>query len=95
MDRTNISVYSYGNCSIANKTTNMQLSNITILALRGCDIEVKQKIADAAGVSIDTVYRWIKGNDDNLTKAAVLKVIREELGLSDSQILEETEVKAD
>jgi transcriptional regulator with XRE-family HTH domain len=70
----------------------MQLSNITILALRGSEKEVKQKIADAVGVAIHTVYRWINDNDDNLTKASALKVIREELGLTDSQILEEEKV---
>lgn len=67
----------------------MQLSNITILALRGSEKEVKQKIADAVGVTIHAVYRWINDNDDNLTKASALKVIREELGLTDQQILEE------
>lgn len=68
----------------------MQLSNIAILALRGCGRDVKQKMADAAKVTIHAIYRWINDNDDNLTKASVLKVIREELGLTDDQILEET-----
>ena len=32
---------------------------------------------------------YVKNNSDNLTKAAMLKVIREEFGLSDEEILEE------
>lgn len=32
---------------------------------------------------------YVKNNNDNLTKAAMLKAIREEFGLEDSQILEE------
>ena len=32
---------------------------------------------------------YVKNNSDNLTKAAMLKAIREEFGLSDDQILEE------
>jgi hypothetical protein len=73
----------------------MQLSNIALLALRGSEKAVKQKIADATGASIDAVYRWIRDNDDNLTKAAVLKVIREETGLTDSEILEEETITED
>lgn len=37
---------------------------------------------------------YVKYNSDNLTKAAMLKMIREEFGLTDAEILEETEVKA-
>lgn len=40
-------------------------------------------------VSYPTIRRWIVNNDDNLTKAAAMKIIREELDLTDSQILEE------
>lgn len=36
-----------------------------------------------------TINKYIQENDDNLTKAAALKVIREETGLKDKEILEE------
>jgi hypothetical protein len=36
---------------------------------------------------------YVKNNSDNLTKAAMLKVLREEFGLSDEEILEEDTVK--
>lgn len=33
---------------------------------------------------------YVKNNSDNLTKAIMIKAIREEFGLDDSQILEES-----
>lgn len=67
----------------------MRLTNITILALKGSPSQVKEKIADVTGVTPSTVYRWLSTNDENLTKAAALKVIREELNVTDSEILED------
>jgi hypothetical protein len=70
----------------------MRLTNIAILALRGSGMRVKKRLAAAGGcVSIATINRWIANNDDTLTKAAVLQVIREETGLLDSEILEGSE----
>jgi hypothetical protein len=46
-------------------------------------------LALALGCSVDTIKRYIKDvNNDDLTKAAAMKVIREETGLKDDQILE-------
>jgi len=59
------------------------------MTLRGSK-EIKQRLIDELQVSDKTLYRWIADNDDSLTKAAALKVIREITGLDDSQILEET-----
>lgn len=43
-----------------------------------------------------TINRYIQDNEENsmLTTAAALKVIREETGLADTEILEEVEEKA-
>jgi predicted transcriptional regulator len=49
---------------------------------------IRMKIALALGVSDQTVTRYIKENNDELTKAASLQVIREETGLTDKQILQ-------
>jgi hypothetical protein len=49
-----------------------------------------KKIQEAIGVSRGAMWRYLKENSDELTKAAALKVIREETGLTDDQILEET-----
>lgn len=46
------------------------------------------KMASVMGVGFSTAYRWVKVNSDNLTKASALKIIREETGLSDEDILE-------
>lgn len=47
-------------------------------------------------VSYPTVRRWINANEEDgqLTTATAVKIIREELGLPDSQILEETKTAA-
>lgn len=70
----------------------MKLSKAAILALRGTDKAAKDRIALAAGVQTSTVYRWISDNDDSLTKAGLLDVISKEIGLDQSQILEEARV---
>lgn len=70
----------------------MKLTKITLLALRGSQ-EAREAIRLVTGVNKATVWRWINDNDDNLTKAAVLKVIREELGLSDEEILDDPDSK--
>lgn len=69
----------------------MKLSNVAILALRGLDRSGKESLADSLGVSVSTVNRYIAENDDNLTKAAALQVIRGITGLPDGEILTGTE----
>lgn len=71
----------------------MKLTKAAILTLRGMNHQAKEKVAAAAGVSMPTLYRWINENNDGLTKAAALQVIREETGLSDQEILEEEKEK--
>lgn len=69
----------------------MKLSHVAILALRGLDRKSKETLADSLGVSVSTVNRYIAENDDNLTKAAALQVIRGITGLPDGEILTGTE----
>lgn len=66
----------------------MRLSNIAILAIRGKKGCIK-RIAEALGVSESHVRTLLNENHDNLTKAAALKVMREETGLNDDQLLED------
>lgn len=68
----------------------MKLTHIALLAVRGSK-GIVPKLSEVLGVHEQTVYGYIQRNHENLTKAAALKVIREETGLSDDQILEETE----
>jgi transcriptional regulator with XRE-family HTH domain len=51
-------------------------------------------IAKALGVSDQTLMRYIKDNDDELTKAAALVEIRRITGLKDDQILEKQSAAA-
>ena len=75
--------------SNVHKNRQMKLSKIAILALRGCGKDFRSQLADKCGVSLRTINRWITNNDDNLTKADALQMIRFETGLQDHEILEE------
>lgn len=67
----------------------MKIKKLVLMAIRG-NTELRKKIKVALGnVSEPTLWQKFTDNDDDLTKAAVLKVIREDLNLTDSEILEE------
>jgi transcriptional regulator with XRE-family HTH domain len=86
----------YLNCQsnlIKNKQIKMKLSKIAILAVRGVRGSGKL-LAEAIGVSEVTMSRYLRDNDDNLTKAAALAIIRELTGLTDDEILIEEPIKA-
>jgi len=66
----------------------MKLTNIalqTIIASK----EIKHKLGLALDRSEGSINLYLRENKDDLTKAAALKVIREETGLTDEEILEE------
>lgn len=64
-----------------------------LAAIRG-NTDLRKRIKEALDISEPTLYRLITENDDDLTKASVLKLIRDEYKVSDSDILEEeSEVK--
>jgi DNA-binding transcriptional regulator YiaG len=67
----------------------MKLSKVAILALRGMDRVARKSLADQMGVTEDTLYRWMRTNDEKFTLAAHLMVLRRELGLTDNDLLEE------
>lgn len=48
----------------------------------------------ALGCSHSAARDYVRDNSDNLTKAAMLKALREEFGLLDAEILEEEKVPA-
>jgi len=70
----------------------MKLSRIALMAIKGACPGIVDKLSDAGLGSRITIYRYIRTNDDNLTKAVALKIIREATGLSDEQILEDEAV---
>jgi hypothetical protein len=65
----------------------MKLTNIAMQAIVQSP-GIKLKLALALGCSEGSINRYIRENDDNLTKAAALEVIRKETGLTDEEILE-------
>lgn len=48
---------------------------------------IQGRLADAFGRSFISIQRWIEANDEMLTTAKALQIIREETGLSDDEIL--------
>lgn len=68
----------------------MRLNRTALSILRG-DKDIWTGVMEALGVKRDTMYKYIRENSEELTKAAALKVIREETGLPDSELLEEEE----
>lgn len=66
---------------------------LTQKALKGINNpKARRRLMDVFGATEYTVSRYIRSNDDNLTKAAALTIIREETGLTDKEILETVEV---
>lgn len=70
----------------------MKLSKVALLALRGMDRATRKRLAQDMGVTEDTIYRWMRTNDDSFTKAANLNILRRELGLTDDDLLEEDRI---
>jgi hypothetical protein len=66
----------------------MKLTKLALDAIHQHSPGIKSKLALVLNCSESTINRYIRGNDDNLTKAAALEVIRKVSGLSDAEILE-------
>lgn len=69
----------------------MKLTHLAIIAIRGTRKTIVPKLSEVLKVGEQVIYKYIREESDELTKAAAIKVIREETGLTDEQILEETE----
>ncbi len=52
---------------------------------QGC----RNRLMEALNISQPTMSRYVQDNDDNLTKAAALKVIGEYFNLTNEQMLED------
>jgi len=66
----------------------MKLNTAGISVIRG-NKALWEAIRKVLGVSKGTMYRYVQDNDEVLTQASVMKVIKLETGLTDSEILEE------
>jgi hypothetical protein len=64
-----------------------RLSPLAIEAIRQHSPGIKSKLALALHCSEGSINRYLRENDDNLTKAAALQVISKETGLKPEEIL--------
>lgn len=71
----------------------IRISKTALLALRGMSVDDKARVAERIGVTLNRLYGWMRTESDNLTKAGVLAVLAEELGLTHDQLLE-TKIEA-
>lgn len=69
----------------------MRIKKLVLMAIKG-NKDIRKRIKEVLDISEPTLYRLLTENDEDLTKAAALKVIREDLNLTDAEILEESEV---
>lgn len=65
----------------------MKLTERALKAINTPGIRIK--LAAGLECTEGTIIRYIGNNDDNLTKAVALKIIKQETGLSEHQILKE------
>jgi hypothetical protein len=68
----------------------MKLTKGAMVAISQHAPGIKSKLALALGCSEGSINRYIRENDDNLTKAAALEVIQKETGLTYDEILEKS-----
>lgn len=68
----------------------MKLTENALKAINNKD--TRRRLSEVLDCTDQTIMRYIKDNDDNLTKAAALAVIREDTELTDDQILEQEEI---
>ena len=66
----------------------IRLTAVALQAIRDRSPGIKSKLALALGCSEGSINRYLRTNDDALTKAAALEVIRNETGLTNAEILE-------
>jgi hypothetical protein len=71
----------------------MKLTKVALEAILQHSPGIKSKLALALSCSEGSINRYIRENDDNLTKAAALEVIRKETGLTNEEILEKSSVQ--
>jgi hypothetical protein len=71
----------------------MKLNTVGISMLRG-NKALWELVRKALDVSKNTMYRYVQNNDETLTQAAAMLVIKKETGLTDSEILEEEKATA-
>jgi hypothetical protein len=72
----------------------MRIKKVMLAAIRG-NKDLRKSIKKTLDISEPTLYRLLTENGDDLTKAAVLKLIRDEFRVSDDEILEDAPTVVD
>lgn len=68
--------------------------NITALSILRGNKDIWLAVMASLGVKRDTMYKYVRENSEELTKAAALQVLKRETGLTDSELLEEEKAEA-
>lgn len=63
--------------------------NVTALSILRGNKDIWTGVMEALGVKRDTMYKYVRDNSEELTKAAALQVLRRETGLTDADFLED------
>jgi hypothetical protein len=69
----------------------MKIRPLVLWAIKG-NPDLRFKVRNALGISNPTMTRLLQSNSDDLTKASSLEVLREELKLTNEEILENSEI---
>jgi DNA-binding transcriptional regulator YiaG len=64
----------------------IKLTSRAVLAIRK-DTKLKGELQAALGISSNTLYKWLKENDQKLTTASALEAIRNSTELTDDELL--------
>jgi hypothetical protein len=85
--------------NILNKYRIKMIIKKTILSVRAknlllYNVMIKRKIAEAVGKTEGTIHRWIQEDDTLITQADAMRVIRDQTGLEDCDLLTQVEVNA-
>ena len=58
------------------------------------NLGLRNQLIELMGVTRGTIYNWLEDNDDNLTKAAPLKLIADHYNMTPDEILEDEKAVA-
>lgn len=67
---------------------------LTRKAIESINKTTRLKLALALDVTEQSIIKYIAANDEQLTLAAAIQVLREETGLPDKELLEQTKEQA-
>jgi transcriptional regulator with XRE-family HTH domain len=65
----------------------MKPSKVLITILKG-DLAIRNKVADACGVKVSTVQKWIRESDNSLLDLRVLRTVAEGTGIPEENLVE-------